>query len=709
MYTHDIITTTDQDGKERKVGHIKTDESITMRCPGTIKEDGEYTLQIIVKSTSTKTITAEASGVQSTAQTTTSWAKKILKIDIKEIKNDYIELTFQAGEYYFYHVKLEKGDRDTPWSASEEDMEDGLELVKESISEVAFLVDKNKKEIDAKVSKTEFTEYKDTEIKGIKENISQQKQSIESFETTVRETNAKFDGMQIGGSNILQDSDFPMGTKKWNLRNAIIDTETKLRGQNSVKISGSNTERLDVPVEYYGAYIPGKELTLSFYIMTIDKTKITSQISAWIEFRKIDGTANGAIQKDIKQEDLANGIWSRIEIHGKSEDMSNVFATFVLQPNNSAATIYVSMPQLEYGTKATDWSPSAADVKASMKVLETSYKQLKDRFQWIIKNGTDETSFEITDGLIRAVTDKFEIKSTNGNHTVISGGKLLTDALKSNNYTETDGVVTDGSFLDLSEGTFKSQNMTWDEYGNLTGINSKFKNTYVDGMEARQATIMNEMIAGVDAGDRFSIMQAFSEHYETNPDWMRELKIGILSGTNTGGIRFLYEPGTGIVIELLAKKMRFRTLNDSLVDFWIGDDLAGENAEDAISKLIENNARKSTNDLLWGKSFARMDSTQTAKLSAAISQQKTGICLCFSRLNSDGTPADDSFSFEVIPKRFITNFTSGMDGYQVDIKLGNSTTTVTKVLKIYDTKITGYDVNKENGAGNYVLRAVYGI
>ena len=63
----------------------------------------------------------------------------------------------------------------------------------------------------------------------------------------------------------------------------------------------------------------------------------------------------------------------------------------------------------------------------------------------------------------------------------ITADKIATDAIKSRNYISSGG--TQGSFLNLSDGSFKSPNLSWDSNGNLiaTGANLSGQITATDG------------------------------------------------------------------------------------------------------------------------------------------------------------------------------------------------------------------------------------
>lgn len=196
-----------------------------------------------------------------------------------------------------------------------------------------------------------------------------------AFTTFKNDVNNKINDIQIGGRNLLQDSAFPISTKKWNLRKAQIDETVKFKGNNTVKIVGANTERLDIPNIYYADYNTGENLVLSLWLMSPDVTKVTNAVSVMIGFRNGDRVANGYVQRRVISSEFAdagNNTWFKVELQGLNNLPENIYCTFMLQPNNPDATIYVANPKLEYGNIATEWSPAPEDTDAKIVEVQSS-------------------------------------------------------------------------------------------------------------------------------------------------------------------------------------------------------------------------------------------------------------------------------------------------------------------------------------------------
>lgn len=167
--------------------------------------------------------------------------------------------------------------------------------------------------------------------------------------------------------NLLQDSSFPVGTKKWNLSNGFsVCTDVKYNGYNSIKIVNQEDVRLDVPSTYFSDYTTSQDLYLTFWIMCPDVSKITNSVDSWIEFRKgYVFLPNGAIARKISKDEFekaGNNNWFKISISAKSDDIESTTCTFMLQPNNSQATFYVACPMLSRGAIEVPYAPHPDDL-----------------------------------------------------------------------------------------------------------------------------------------------------------------------------------------------------------------------------------------------------------------------------------------------------------------------------------------------------------
>lgn len=118
--------------------------------------------------------------------------------------------------------------------------------------------------------------------------------------------------------------------------------------------------------------------------------------------------------------------------------------------SNAIGDVTLTNVKLETGMNPTDWSPAPGDY-----ITQAS----------LVRNWTTNTTWinggKIYTGSITA--DKIAANS-------ITADKIATDAIKSRNYISSGG--TQGSFLNLSDGSFQSPNLSWDSNGNLIAKNA---------------------------------------------------------------------------------------------------------------------------------------------------------------------------------------------------------------------------------------------
>lgn len=160
---------------------------------------------------------------------------------------------------------------------------------------------------------------------------------------------------------------------------ASVDSTTKFRGRNSVKIVGAGTstsERLSVNSAYYPSYTTGKQLTLTVWLMSPDVSKVTNNVEVYIAYRKTDNSANGNDTVRITPNQFANAgnnNWFMVTVTSSSFDTSNTKCAIIVQPNNTEATLYVASPNLFYTETAQNLKAVRVDMLSSMEGSSTVY------------------------------------------------------------------------------------------------------------------------------------------------------------------------------------------------------------------------------------------------------------------------------------------------------------------------------------------------
>lgn len=269
---------------------------------------------------------------------------------------------------------------------------------------------------------------------------------------------SKVDGLEVGGRNLaLQSKDFTSGEQYWSInsnftRTVDSDGFTVL----SIKRSGAGLEwNRAIPHNYIPVEEMHRGIIVSFDFMC-DKVSELDRgcICALQTYNSGGGRIGWYESQDILSgtqcklsAPLSDGKWIRVQVpfsegdlkktYGSSDAVAYTSVSFNLVANGS---IHFKKIKIEYGNKATDWTPAPEDYLPQAS---------------LVSNWTTNTTW-IDGGKIYTGS--------------ITADKIATDAIKSRNYISSGG--TQGSFLNLSDGSFTSPNLSWDSNGNLIASNA---------------------------------------------------------------------------------------------------------------------------------------------------------------------------------------------------------------------------------------------
>lgn len=170
-------------------------------------------------------------------------------------------------------------------------------------------------------------------------------------------------GLQIGGVNLLRDSEFK-GSGYWTMRSAEIDSQRRLNGHNSIKISASGlTEN-----KWYGimqgksenadlnASAAGRMMTLSCWAYVVSSAVLDAPARMELRLYKNDELVSSPAASIIPQADME---WSRFSLTAIIPDDCDSVAAYLYIVRNG--TIWIAEPQLEVGNVLTQWSASPKD------------------------------------------------------------------------------------------------------------------------------------------------------------------------------------------------------------------------------------------------------------------------------------------------------------------------------------------------------------
>lgn len=138
---------------------------------------------------------------------------------------------------------------------------------------------------------------------------------------------------------------------------------------------------ISVPFVLKNIAVTGKNYTFSLYL----KSNGDSSIS--VEGNNITSTT----------------AWTRQYVTF-SATKANVEISF-----NKTGTYYFYNTQLETGKICSDWTPNPEDISEDVLNAETIAKQTATKFSWLVKSGTSESNFELTDRTISLISKNINL------------------------------------------------------------------------------------------------------------------------------------------------------------------------------------------------------------------------------------------------------------------------------------------------------------
>lgn len=365
-----------------------------------------------------------------------------------------------------------------------------------------------------------LTSYSTTEQ--MKSAIKESADKISLDVSKTYSTKEEVENIQVGGRNLLVKTN--QGKTKW--YNAHADgsyscESVNWNGINAVKMSCATPTTswrmfmFDGLLENFDKLEPSAIYTLSYDVIGNVNVGFSN---LW------DSDATHSIMASAQETVIKKTYGFHYIVNITLKDALNKSKQLVYFKNNLKAgeSVIIANLKLEKGNKATDWTPAPEDVdsdistakdeavasanktlteeitkvnsnitstaesitstvkktyetidnvnkvRTSVTEAETKAQQSLDQFLWLVKSGSSSTSLTLTDSAVTAITKQFTIKSPDGSATIIEGGKLKTDALKSNNYVAgNDGTYSAfGTFLDLSNGEIHTPGFYLDSVGN---------------------------------------------------------------------------------------------------------------------------------------------------------------------------------------------------------------------------------------------------
>lgn len=246
---------------------------------------------------------------------------------------------------------------------------------------------------------------------------------------------SKVDGLEVGGRNLARCTSNEYSTPYTNF-------------------TGSVNTCFDIGRVYLDNLKVGDTITVHMYIKYDNLIEASGEtIQIWLQgYGNVTLWNGGMFPSTLRPTFSGSGVYELLysAVIDKYHVQNEYWNCGIRTDHIQSGSVQVKSFKVEKGNKATDWTPAPEDYLPQVS---------------LVSNWTTNTTWidgsKIYTGSITA--DKIAANS-------ITADKIATDAIKSRNYISSGG--TQGSFLNLSDGSFTSPNLSWDSNGNLIATNA---------------------------------------------------------------------------------------------------------------------------------------------------------------------------------------------------------------------------------------------
>lgn len=425
-----------------------------------------------------------------------------------------------TGDIYFCDLKLEKGSKATDWTPAIEDTENAISEA--SIANWCYNNDTTY--IDGgKVYAGTITA----------EQIRAGSLTIESFTENAVNTIKMYStdavkNLQIGGRNLFLNSKFDNNDLKWLtlFRSNNVDSSFNLEyvTKYNRKCAHFNMSSFNQLKLVYQPILDKLETnttyTFSGWVLAENIVKGSTEYFARLHIDGAYHDENGNLQFLMYGSDAeftsnsGNGKWEFLSYTFTTDEIkfnSAVSLTAYVYTRDLTGDIYFCDLKLEKGNKPTDWTPAPEDVETSIANVETIATQTADKFNWLVKSGTNETDFTLTDRTATLISDYINL---NGLVTFNGLGSDAIDTIKGYSTAAIDGLKIGGRNLLLGTGTIST----------IEGTNTvdqcfayhDLACGSITKLEAGEYTCYADIIGTVEGGTAH--LQFFDTPWETIPE-----------------------------------------------------------------------------------------------------------------------------------------------------------------------------------------------
>lgn len=338
---------------------------------------------------------------------------------IIELKSNTKYIRVTAIECKTRRYKIEKGNKATDWTPAPEDTQSQIDNVTEITTSHTTSISTMQGQISSLISE-------DTTIKGnydaLLSRYNATVNTVDSMKTTIGEHTTIL--------NSQNDSIVAVTTKANTIESNLAGTtqtvsevKSNLSGTQQrvtkveTSLSGLTTRVSSTETNLANLEISGRNLVLdskpqkqgSSYAVVSRHLSVDLQagVTYTISFcgRVVDGDGSlvvylyrndwkDSIQKSTKSKENTVISW---QFTPKISGAFQIEAYSFLSQGVAGGNVYLDWFKVEKGNKATDWTPAPEDVDQQITAAETIASQTADKFNWLVKSGTNSTDFELTD------------------------------------------------------------------------------------------------------------------------------------------------------------------------------------------------------------------------------------------------------------------------------------------------------------------------
>lgn len=326
-------------------------------------------------------------------------------------------------------LKLELGNKATDWTPAPEDTDSsilGLEAATKTLSTQYTSLNQTLTSLTATVNSNTTAISKKADgsiVTTLQENFTKFKQDFNGFETTVSENYATKSELSTKSDKIYAKFDGNGSSNAYcflaelKVVSAYVNTPTII----IVDQRGYGRSEIHIKFQPKADNDPGLISITKTGSPTVYISKAST--STWWLY--------------LKKSEPYDRIWV-------TDVVNLVGVTITWKCQNSASVLkgFVTASQMAsyYGVDSTNGGTSGSGSLATSGALyhtTSTANQTATKFQWLVKSGTSETDFTLTDRVATLLSDKFDItalttfktKAQNGTETVINGGAIKTGTI----------------------------------------------------------------------------------------------------------------------------------------------------------------------------------------------------------------------------------------------------------------------------------------